>query len=367
MNFVEQMNTMFRQISRQISFPSNKEAKEESVDKNGKKEKQNDRFAQNFMTNIKLFFEEAKDGSVDFLSDFTLKSGIDGIEHKAHKIILASQSKYFRGLFRNDPTASSVTLDFENSILSACLEGIYTGTTPLSFDNVQDTLIAADYLGVDELVKQATKFIILNMDDTNCYDILIFGYDQGHDEMADNAASYIGSGLYDQADSNSEELYALPPKIFSKILQSNGLTIKDKISGIISIGLSRELKILSLIEKYISIHPEHEIEEFLSGCRFDGFDFRGVGKYHLVKQTLLIVLDTNLDREEKVIAVNRAIQMSHEMDDTPINDVLLKEFGSVIVAQCEAMSEKMKGKIITYSQATQSLKGALSLKQRKLL
>ena len=144
MNFEEQMNTMFRQISRQISFPSNKEAKEESVDKNGKKENQYNRFAQNFMTNIRLFFEEAKDGSVDFLSDFTLKSGIDGIEHKAHKIILASQSKYFRGLFRNDPNASCVTLDYENSIISACIEGIYTGTTPLSFDNVQDTLIAAD-------------------------------------------------------------------------------------------------------------------------------------------------------------------------------------------------------------------------------
>ena len=63
-------------------------------------------------------------------------------------LILAIQNKYFRRLFRNDPAAPSVTLDFETATVSACLEGIYTGTTPLTFDNVQDTVIAADYLGI---------------------------------------------------------------------------------------------------------------------------------------------------------------------------------------------------------------------------
>ena len=63
-------------------------------------------------------------------------------------LILAGQSKYFRGLFRNDPTEPSVTLDFETATISACLEGMYTGTTPLTYDNDQDTVIAADYLGI---------------------------------------------------------------------------------------------------------------------------------------------------------------------------------------------------------------------------
>ena len=63
-------------------------------------------------------------------------------------LILAIQNKYFRELFRNDSTAPSVKLDFETDTLSACLEGMYTGTTPLIYDNVQDTVIAADYLGI---------------------------------------------------------------------------------------------------------------------------------------------------------------------------------------------------------------------------
>ena len=55
-------------------------------------DKDNDTLARNFLTNLKLIFGEAKQGSTDYLSDFTLKSQIDGTEVKAHKIILASQS-----------------------------------------------------------------------------------------------------------------------------------------------------------------------------------------------------------------------------------------------------------------------------------
>ena len=347
---------------RQISFNSANPVKEPNNDEN--KESQNDRFAQNFMANMKLFFEEAKQGSVDFLSDFTLKSAIDGKENKAHKIILASQSKYFRGLFRNNPNTSSVSLDHEHLVIEACIEGIYTGTTPLSFDTVQDILIAADYLGVDDLVKQASNFIILNMDDSNCYDILIFGCDQGHDKMASSAASYIGRGLCDVADENSEDLYALPSNMFLKVLESNGVIIKEKKSGMIMTGLARELLIIPLIEKYLSIHPENKFEDFVSCCRLDGFDYRNVGKYELVKQTLLIVLNTNLERGEKVNAVNRATQMSHEMDDKPAKDVPM--YGEEIVDICQQLSEEMKKRLISYAETDQqSLRSSLSLKHRK--
>ena len=356
---------VLRQVSRQISFPSNNPVKPPS-EKGDNKEIKKDRFAKHFLENIKLFFEEAKQGSVDFLSDFTIKSGIDGIEHKSHKIILASQSKYFRGFFRNNPTESSVSLDFENSIIEACLEGIYTGTTPLTFDNVQDILIASDYLGIEDLVKQAEKFIIFNMDDSNCYDILVFGCDQGHDELAASAASYISSGIFDEPGLNNEELFALPSKMFAKVLASDGLIIKERQSGLILTGLIRELKILPIIEKHLSVHPETKLEDLIPCCRLDGFDFRGVGKYHLVKQTLLIILDTNLDREEKVSGVNRAVQMSHEMDDSPINDEVLEQLGSEVVVICEEMSEELKERLIDYAKADhENNRFSVSLGQRR--
>ena len=356
-------NRMFRQISRQISFASNKETKKD-LNSEENNDKKNDRFAQNFMANVKAFFEESKQGSIDFLSDFTVKSAVDGVEHKAHKMILASQSKYFRGLFRNDPTAPSVTLDFETATISACLEGIYTGTTPLTFDNVQDTVIAADYLGIEDLVKQATTFIISNMDESNCFDVLIFGYDQGNEVMASQAAAFVGSRLYDEPDANNQELYELPPNIFRKVLESDGLIIRGKKTEIIQTGLTRELKLLPIIEKYLSLHPGNKFDDFLPCCRFDGFDVFGVGKYNLVKKTLEIVLQTSLERTEKVMAVNRASQMSHEMDDIGIIGVMSKEQGEEIVTFCENMSEVIRSNMIAYSQEEKVLKGGRSVKQR---
>ena len=355
---------MYRQISRQISFASNKEAKH-PVKPEDSDEKKNDRFAQNFMANVKAFFEESKQGTIDFLSDFTVKSGIDGVEHKAHKMILASQSKYFRGLFRIDPTTSSVTLDFETATIAACLEGIYTGTTPLTTDNVQDTVIAADYLGIDDLVKQATTFIISNMDESNCFDVLVFGYDQGNEVMSSHAAAFIASGVYDEPEANNQELFQLPPKIFSKVIGSDGLIIKGKKTGLIHTGLMRELNILPLIEKYLAIHPETKFGDFLTYCRFDGFDAFGIGKHNLVKKTLQIILETSLDREEKVMAVNRASQMSHEMDDIGIVGVMSKEQGGEVVSFCENMSEGIRSCMITYSKDDTIHKEGKSLKNRK--
>ena len=354
---------MYRQMSRQISFASNKATKDVSnTDEDD--QKKDDRFAQNFMANVKAFFEESKQGTIDFLSDFTVKSAIDGVEQKAHKMILASQSKYFRGLFRIDPTTSTVTLDFETSTIAACLEGIYTGTTPLTFDNVQDIVITADYLGIEDLVKQATTFIIANMDESNCYDVLVFGYDQGNDVMASSAAAYVAGRLYDDPDANNQELYQLPLKIFSKVLESDGLIIKGKKTELIHTGLIRELEILPIIEKYLSINQQTKFEDLLCCCRLDGFDVFGVGKYNLVKKTLQIVLQTSLCRDEKINAVNRASQMSHEMDDIGVIGVMSKDQGAEVVAFCEDMSEEIKNIMIIYSMDTKIDEAKRSLKYR---
>ena len=100
----------------------------------------------------------------------------------------------------------------------------------------------------------------------------------------------------------------------------------------------------NLIEKYVSLHPDAKFEDFLSSCRFDGFDCHYVGKYELVKQTLLVVLNTNLDRGEKVKAVNRAIQMSHELDEKSANCVQM--YDEDIVRICDQLSAEIKTQLI---------------------
>ena len=350
---------------RQISFSSTKPVTSPP----------DEQIAHNFMA--KLFFDEAKHGSIDFLSDFTLKSGIDDKEYKAHKIILASQSKYFRGFFRNTPNTSSVSLNYDHLVIEACIEGLYTGATPITFENVQDILMAADYLGIDDIVKQATNFIILNMDDSNCYEILMFGCGHGFEKLSSSAASYIGKRMhsergryleYDEVGNSGEELYALPLGMFSRVLESYAAIIKEEKLGI----FMTEFEFLPFIEKYLGIHPENQFEDVISCCRLDGFNYRKVEEYELVKQTLLIVLNTNLELWEKVYAANRATQIRHEMDNDPVtvfrhsSQTLQPMHGEEIVDIYNQLSEEMKKKLIYYAQkGQQSLCRAISLKQRK--
>ena len=145
----------------------------------------------------------------------------------------------------------------------------------------------------------------------------------------------------DDPDSNSSELYTLPKTIFLKVVGSNGLKLKEKQSGIIVTGLIRELKLLGIIEKYIQINQENEVDDFFASCRFDGFDVVAVEKYHLVKQTLLITLHPNISREDKIDAVNRAMKMSYEtneqnaIENAPNHFMHLKGIGNEIVSICE--------------------------------
>ena len=239
-------------MMRRIRFSPKSSFEQQLTDED--KERQNDVSARHFIANMKRFQDDANKGSINLLSDFTLKSEIDGKVCKAHKMILASQSKYFMVLFRNNPNICSTLLHYEHSVIDACLQGIYTGTSSLTGDNVQDILIAADYLGVDDLFNQATDFIILHMDDTNCYDILKFGCDRGIDKMASSAASYIGRRLCDPG-KNIEELYSLPSEMFSKVLRSNWIIMKENASGVIMTGLARELLIFPFIKKMSRTSP----------------------------------------------------------------------------------------------------------------
>ena len=152
-------------------------------------------------------------------------------------------------MFRNDPNTDSVSLDFSPSVIDACCEGIYTGTVPLNEDVVQDILLAADYLGLEDLMQQATEFIILHLDDSNCLDVLAFAIDQGNKKMESSAAAFIASNLTTDPE-NHQELYTVSPTAFKMVLESNKLVVKEKSLGIVITGLARELCLVPFIEKF---------------------------------------------------------------------------------------------------------------------
>jgi hypothetical protein len=76
--------------------------------------------------NLRAFYQQQ---AAESLADFSIKCR-GGEIVRAHRIILASQSKFFEGFFRREEKAS-VALDFEEGPVRACLGFMFTGEVDL--------------------------------------------------------------------------------------------------------------------------------------------------------------------------------------------------------------------------------------------
>ncbi|KAG8431494.1 hypothetical protein GDO86_018553 [Hymenochirus boettgeri] len=80
---------------------------------------------------------------------------VDGIDFKAHKAVLAACSQYFRMLFLEQKDV--VHLDISNAAgLGQVLEFMYTARLSLTKENVEDVLVVAGFLQMQEIINACT-------------------------------------------------------------------------------------------------------------------------------------------------------------------------------------------------------------------
>ncbi|NXI50591.1 KLH10 protein, partial [Chloroceryle aenea] len=103
---------------------------------------------------------------------------VDGVEFSAHKIILCRCSNYFRALFssRWNTTENRVhkISGTTPEIMGLIIEYTYTGTVPVTADNVESLLITADYLNVVGIVGLCSEFLKSQLCLENCIGIWKF-------------------------------------------------------------------------------------------------------------------------------------------------------------------------------------------------
>ena len=118
----------------------------------------------------------------------------DNTEVKCHKIILASQTKYFEGLFRQQ-MSDQIQLDFQSDAVKTCIRYLYTEDLSITGDNVQDILVVANYLLIPKIVRRCVSYILANMDISNCIDILNLGDQLNMPEISSEASDAISFSL----------------------------------------------------------------------------------------------------------------------------------------------------------------------------
>ena len=186
----------------------------------------------------------------------------DDVEVKCHKIVLVTQTKYFEGLLRQEDS-DSVRIDFSGDIVRGCIRFLYTGDIDITGDNVQDLLVAANYLIINQVVAKCVSYIIANMDISNCVDILKFGDSFSIAEItmkATNAMAYNFSQILKK----EEQLKTIPIHLFKTFLTNKLLVLRND-HGIVLPDKEKKIRLETIVKKYCEeTNQEPEVESLMT-------------------------------------------------------------------------------------------------------
>ena len=163
--------------------------------------------------------------------DFEIKCA-DNIVVKAHKIILASQTKYFEGLLRQEET-DFVHLDFSGETVNTILQYLYTGGVDITGENVQDLLMAANYLLITDLVSLCTNYILGNLELSNCVETLNLADITSNNQLIQRTLLTISSNIQEIM-KKEENVKSIPMHLFKKVLQNENLLIRNNYGVVLS-------------------------------------------------------------------------------------------------------------------------------------
>ncbi|XP_076358092.1 kelch-like protein 26 [Tachypleus tridentatus] len=107
------------------------------------------------------------------LLDITLIA--DGQSFKAHRVVLASCSDYFRAMFTDAMKESKLSEISLNGVsaegMKYVLDYVYTSRLALSLANIQDVLSAASHLQLLAVVEACSSYLQKQLDIENCVDV----------------------------------------------------------------------------------------------------------------------------------------------------------------------------------------------------
>uniref|UniRef100_UPI003AAAE9EE kelch-like protein 10 n=1 Tax=Centroberyx gerrardi TaxID=166262 RepID=UPI003AAAE9EE len=156
---------------------------------------------------------------------------VDGVEFNAHKIILCSCSSYFRALFTHGWSSAEQRL-YDIAGVSAdtmrlLLEFAYTRSVPVTEENVEELLAAADQLCVMGAVRTCCEFLEQQLCPQNCIGIWKFVDVYYCPDLRNKAFRFI-LRHFEEIAAASEEFLTLSLQQLVDILERDDLNAKQE-------------------------------------------------------------------------------------------------------------------------------------------
>ncbi|MGH0121154.1 UNVERIFIED_CONTAM: hypothetical protein FKN15_046399 [Acipenser sinensis] len=162
------------------------------------------------------------------LCDIVLHVGAKEI--KAHKVVLASCSPYFHAMFTNEMSESRqthVTLhDIDPQALEQLVQYAYTAEIVVGEGNVQTLLPAASLLQLNGVRDACSKFLLSQLDPSNCLGIRSFADTHSCSDLLKSAHKYVLQHFVEV--SKTEEFMLLPLKQVLDLISSDNLNVPSE-------------------------------------------------------------------------------------------------------------------------------------------
>jgi len=184
-----------------------------------------------------------------FLHDVTLVSKESGErEVKAHRVILAIQSDYFKCMFRNEKK-ERIEMNMSTETLKIVVRTLYTGKTDINIENVQDLLEASNYLQAKEMNTRCVEFMVRNLDLSNCVAVLRLADQLNLEKLLQDSINFIGDHFQLLFEENND-FKQLPVELFAKCIKSDRIILYSKYGTVLP-AIQREEALVAVIVKYV--------------------------------------------------------------------------------------------------------------------
>ncbi|XP_022523787.2 kelch-like protein 10 [Astyanax mexicanus] len=167
----------------------------------------------------------------DTLCDVVLK--VDGVQFRAHKLILCACSEYFRVLLTSSHWTCSeqreyTILDVSPDIMELIIEYAYCHKTDITSKNVVDLLIAADKLDIQGIKNLCCGFLQKQLCPENCISIWRFTELYSCHDLYQKAYSYMLQHFEEVILEPVENFLELTLSQLSDILDNSKLSVKQE-------------------------------------------------------------------------------------------------------------------------------------------
>lgn len=190
---------------------------------------------------------------------------VDGLEIPCHRVVLSAFSHYFAALFgpnfKRDESESGIKVQlysFKGKSLEKLIEYAYTGELTISTESVQDLLIAANYLQLDNVQEACCRFLDQCLEPQNCIGIHRFAKMLNCSSFVDTSWAFILRHFAKV--SFSEEFLQLPNEELIQILRDKNICVE--VEDVIPLVSAQEEFLCEAALKWLQYDPTSRIRAF---------------------------------------------------------------------------------------------------------